>query len=59
MNQIIEAVRSTVPEDMWPEIVAKLDGAEQHPEPLDWRATTERMTSSTPIEFAEEDDDEI
>ena len=35
VNQIIEAVRSTVPEDMWPEIVAKLDGGEQHPEALD------------------------
>jgi hypothetical protein len=26
MNRIIEAVRSTVPEELWPEILAKLDG---------------------------------
>jgi hypothetical protein len=39
MNRVIEAVRSTVPESMWPEIRRRLEGDDEPAEPLeeeDW-----------------------
>jgi hypothetical protein len=38
MNRVIEAVRSTVPESMWPEIRRRLEGDDESAEPLeeDW-----------------------
>ncbi len=58
LGRIIEAVRSIVPEDMWPEILAKLDGAEQHPGALDVEADIldDADDAYDPTEFAEEDD---
>ena len=59
MNQIIAAIKSTVPQPMWGEIVRKLNQLEQHPEPLD--VETEALDQADdgydPIEFAEEDDE--
>ena len=34
LGQICDAVRSTVPQEMWGEIIEKLDEAEQHQEAL-------------------------
>ena len=38
MNRVIEAVRSTVPQSMWPEIRRRLEGDDESAEPLeeDW-----------------------
>jgi len=59
VNHIIEAVRSTVPQEMWGEIKRKLNGAEQHSEPvdIDTAALDEADDVFDPIEFADEDDD--
>ncbi|MGB8388383.1 hypothetical protein [Mycobacterium sp.] len=35
MNRIINAVKSTVPESMWPEIIRKLKGEDEASEPLE------------------------
>jgi len=35
MDQICDAVKSTVPQEMWGEIIEKLEELEQHPEALD------------------------
>ena len=35
MGQIRDAVKSTVPQEMWGEMVEKLEELEQHPEALD------------------------
>ena len=35
LSQICDAVKSTVPQEMWGEIIQKLDEAEQHSEALD------------------------
>ena len=58
-NQIIGAVRSTVPVEMWGEIVRKLDQVEQHSESLDvgTDAYDEADDAFDPIEFADEDDE--
>ena len=50
VNHIIEAVRSTVPQEMWGEIKRKLNEAEQHSEPVGMRRkpSTKLMTSSIP-----------
>ena len=39
MNRVIETVRSTVPESIWPEIRRRLEGDDESAEPLeeeDW-----------------------
>lgn len=59
MNRVIEAVRSTVPESMWPEILRKIDGEDAPAEPQDYQiegldADDEEYD---PLEFAEVDDD--
>ena len=35
MDQICDAVKSTVPQEMWGAIIEKLEELEQHPEALD------------------------
>jgi lambda repressor-like predicted transcriptional regulator len=35
MDRIINAIKSTVPESMWPEIVRKMKGKDEAPEPLE------------------------
>ena len=35
MNRVIEAVRSTVPESLWPEIRRRLEGDDEPAEPLE------------------------
>ena len=64
-NRVIEAVRSTVPQEMVGEIKRKLNEAEQHSEPVDHSEAVDIETEALdeaddgydPIEFAEEDDD--
>ena len=58
-GQIIAAVKSTVPQELWAAIVEKLDEAEQHPESLaddtdDFDDADDAFDST---EFAEEDDE--
>jgi hypothetical protein len=59
VNHIIEAVKSTVPRELWGEIVRKLDQLEKHPGSPDVGTETcdEADDAYDPIEFAEEDDD--
>jgi hypothetical protein len=59
VNHIIEAVRSTVPQEMWGEIKRKLNEAEQHSEPvgIETEALDEADDVFDPAEFAEEDDE--
>jgi hypothetical protein len=58
VNMIADAVKSTVPEEYWAQIAARLD-LEQHPEALD--AETEDFGDDDdgydPTEFAEDDDE--
>ena len=59
LGQIIAAVKSTVPQELWAAIVEKLDEAEQHPESLadetdDFDDADEAFD---PTEFAEADDE--
>jgi len=59
VNHIIEAVKSTVPRELWGEIRRKLNEAEQPSEPVDieMEALDEGDDGYDPIEFAEEDDE--
>ena len=58
VTHIIEAVKSTVPREMWGEIVRKLDQLEQHRGSPDVETETyEADEAYDPIEFAEEDDE--
>ncbi len=59
MAHIIEAVKSTVPRELWGEIVRKLDQLEKHPGSPDVETETcdEADEAYDPIEFAEEDDE--
>ena len=52
-------MRSTVPVEMWGEIVRKLDQVEQHSESLDVATVhyDEADDAFDPIEFADEDDE--
>jgi hypothetical protein len=58
-NRIIEAVRSTVPESLWPEIIRKIDGEAEPAEPLDDQIETVDADDEgyDPMVFADEDDD--
>ena len=60
VTHIIEAVKSTVPRELWGEIVRKLDQLEKHPGSPDVETETcdEADDAYDPIEFAEEDDDD-
>ena len=48
MFKIGEAVKSTVPQEMWGEIVEKLEELEQHPEALDVGRTPSMTLTTTP-----------
>jgi hypothetical protein len=60
LAQIQAAVKSTVPEEMWGEIIEKLEEFEQHQEALD--VGTDSFDDDDepfdPTEFAEDDDDD-
>ena len=58
LGQIGEAVRSVVPESMWPEIVARIEELEQHSEALD--VGTDDFDDDEPfdpMEFVDQDDE--
>ena len=60
LGQICDAVRSVVPQEMWGEIVEKLEEVEQHPEALD--VGTDSFDDADdepydPTEFIDEDDE--
>ena len=57
--RISDAVKSTVPQQMWGEILSKLDEAEQHPEALDVGADAfdDADDAYDPMEFADIDDE--
>ena len=60
LGQICDAVKSTVPQEMWAEIVEKLEELEQHPEALD--VGTDSFDDADddpydPTEFIDEDDE--
>ena len=60
LGQICEAVKSTVPQEMWGEIVEKLEELEQHQEALD--VGTDSFDDADddaydPTEFIDDDDE--
>jgi hypothetical protein len=60
MAAICAAVKSTVPQSMWGEIIEKLDEAEQHPEALEVSRESSGDDDDEPYdptEFAEPDDE--
>ena len=62
LGHICDAVKSTVPQEMWGEIVEKIEELEQHPEALD--AGTDSFDDGDddpydPTEFIDDDDDEF
>ena len=60
MSQICNAVKSTVPQEMWGEIVEKLEEFEQHQEALDVGTDSyDDDEAYDPTEFIDEDDDEF
>ena len=62
LGQICEAVKSTVPQEMWGEIVEKLEELEQHQEALDVGMDSFDDADDDaydPTEFIDDDDDEF
>ena len=62
MAAICAAVKSTVPQEMWSEIIEKLDEAEQHSEVLDVEEDSLDDADDDPYdptEFIDDDDDEF
>ena len=60
LGQICDAVKSTVPQEMWSEIIEKLDEAEQHQEALDVGTGSFDEADDEPFdptEFIDEDDE--
>jgi hypothetical protein len=58
LGQICDAVKSTVPQEMWGEIVEKLEELEQHPEALDVGTDSfDDDDAYDPTEFIDEDDE--
>src|SRR6476620_5246455 len=59
LGQICAAVKSTVPQEMWGEIVEKLEELEQHSEALDVGAASfdDADDPYDPMEFIDEDDE--
>ena len=58
LGQICEAVKSTVPQEMWGEIIEKLEELEQHSEALDvGRDPFDDDDPYDPTEFIDEDDE--
>src|SRR4029077_14123512 len=56
LDQVCEAVKSTVPQEMWGEIIEKLEEFEHHSEALDVGEDA-FDDSYDPTEFIEEDDE--
>jgi hypothetical protein len=58
---ICDAVKSTVPQEMWGEIIEKLDEAEQHSEVLDVGTDSSDSDDDEPFDPTEfiDDDDEF
>ena len=61
LGQILEAVKSTVPQELWGEIIRQLEQLEQHPEALDVEADAfdDADDGYDPTEFIDDDDDEF
>jgi hypothetical protein len=62
MDQICDAVKSTVPQEMWSEIIEKLEEAEQHQEALSVGRNSFDDPDDEPFdptEFIDDDDDEF
>ena len=61
LGQICDAVRSTVPQEMWGEIIEKLDEAEQHQEALSVGRNSFDDADDEPFDPTEfiDDDDEF
>ena len=61
MDQICDAVRSVVPQEMWGEIVEKLEELEQHQKALSVGRDSfdDADDAYDPTEFIDEDDDEF
>ena len=60
MDQICDAVKSTVPQEMWGEIVEKLEELEQHQEALDVGTDCFNDADDEPFDptgFIDEDDE--
>ena len=60
MDQICDAGKSTVPQEMWGEIIEKLEELEQHPEALDVGTDSFNDADDEPFdptEFIDEDDE--
>ncbi len=60
LSQICDAVMSTVPQEMWSEIIEKLDEAEQHQEALSVGRNSFDDADDEPFdptEFIDEDDE--
>jgi hypothetical protein len=59
VNMIIDAVKSTVPQEMWGDILEKLDQLEQHRKVLDAETADfdDDDDGYDPTEFAEDDDE--
>ena len=61
LGQICDAVKSTVPQEMWGEIIEKLDEAEHHQEALSVGADSFYDAGDEPFDPTEfiDDDDEF
>ena len=62
MAAICAAVKSTVPHEMWSEIIEKLEELEQHPDALDVGMDSFDDADDAPfdpMEFIDDDDDEF
>ena len=60
LGQICDAVKSTVPQEMWGEIVEKLEEFEQHPAALDVGTDSfddDDDDAFDPTEFIDDDDE--
>ena len=58
INPIADAVKSTVPQEMWGAIIEKLEELEQHPEALDVGTDSfDDDDAYDPTEFIDEDDE--
>ena len=58
LGHIIEVVKSTVPQELWGEIIRQLEELEQHPEALDVGADAfDADDPYDPMEFIDEDDE--
>ena len=56
-NRIIAAIRSTVPESLWPQLVRRLEGMAEPAESLDHQIEDTDDEGFDPMKFADDDDD--